>query len=76
MDGKNFRVQESREIDIQNALYNGWFHSALFTGVLCFDVDGTMIWAKHNCVGSWNDGDMSRELQEKLLDGDFVLDGR
>ena len=40
-----------------------------------FGVDGTIIWAKHNCAGSWNDGDRSRELQEKLLDDDFVLEG-
>ena len=32
-----------------------------------FEVDGTIIWAKHNCVGSWNDSDISRELQEKLV---------
>ena len=65
----NFKVQEpSSEIDLQNAMYNGRLHSALITGVLCFSVDGLLIWAKHNCVGSWNDGDMSRELQEKLID--------
>lgn len=75
VDGKNYKVQEPREIDLQNALYNGWLHSALITGVLCFGVDGTIIWAKHNCVGSWNDGDMSRELQEKLLDPDYMLEG-
>jgi hypothetical protein len=69
VDGKNFKVQEpSSEIDLQNAMYNGRLHSALITGVLCFSVDGLLIWAKHNCVGSWNDGDMSRELQEKLID--------
>ena len=67
VDGKNYRVQEPTDIDIQNAMYNGWLHSVLVTGVLCFGVDGCLIWGKHNCVGSWNDGDMSRDLQEKLL---------
>lgn len=71
VDGKNFRVQEPSDTDTQNALYNGWLHSVLITGVLCFSVDGLIIWAKHNCVGSWNDGDMSRELQEKLLCADL-----
>ncbi len=36
------------------------------TRVLCFGVDGCIAWGKHNCVGSWNDGDMSRLFQEKL----------
>jgi hypothetical protein len=71
VDGKNFRVQEPADTDVQNALYNGWLHSPLITGVLCFSVAGLLIWSKHNCVGSWNDGDMSRELQERLLHGDF-----
>lgn len=38
------------------------------TGVLVFDSDGLLIWAKHNCPGSWGDGEMSRSLQLKLLD--------
>ena len=53
---------------------DGWLHSTLVTGTLCFGVDGTLIWGKHNCVGSWNDGDMSREIQERLLDPYFVAD--
>ena len=67
VDGKNFRVQKPSDIDLQNAQYNGWLHATLITGVLCFGVDGCLIWGKHNCVGSWNDADMSRELQDKLM---------
>ena len=73
VDGKNFRVQEPSDVDLQNAMYNGWLHSALITGVLCFGVDGTLIWGKHNCVGSWNDGDMSREMCDNLLDLEKTL---
>ena len=72
VDGKNFRVQKPSDIDLQNAQYNGWLHATLITGVLCFGVDGCLIWGKHNCVGSWNDADMSRELQDKLM---LVPDG-
>jgi hypothetical protein len=72
VDGKNFHVMEPSNVDTQNAMYNGWLHSVLVTGVICVGVDGCIIWAKHNCVGSWNDGDMSRELQEKLLDPNYV----
>ena len=68
VDGKNFNVYEPSESDLQNAMYNGWLHSALITGVLCYGVDGTLIWGKHNIVGSWNDGDMCRDLIIKLID--------
>ena len=51
---------------LQNAMYSGWLHATFITRVLCFGVDGCIAWGKHNCVGSWNDGDMSRLFQEKL----------
>jgi hypothetical protein len=72
VDGKNYKVKKPSKIDLQNAMYNGWLHATLVTGVLCFGVDGCLIWGKHNCVGSWNDGDMSRDLQEKLLNDDII----
>ena len=40
----------------------------LVTGVFCYGLDGTMVWARHNCPGSWNDGEMSCALQLKLCD--------
>ena len=49
---------------------DGLLHAALVTGVLCYGVDGTLIWGKHNIVGSWNDGDMCRDLMIKLLNRD------
>ncbi|DBA00519.1 TPA: hypothetical protein N0F65_006423 [Lagenidium giganteum] len=67
-DEKNFQVQEPSSSDLQNAYYNGWLHSVLVTGTLCFDADGTIVWAKHNCPGSWNDGDISLEFCHSLLD--------
>ncbi|KAG9412142.1 hypothetical protein AC1031_017771 [Aphanomyces cochlioides] len=75
VDGKNLRVQTPCHSDLQNTLYNGWLHSVYVSGVLCFGLDGTIIWGRHNCPGSWNDGEMSRGLQElislpgKLADG-------
>ncbi len=44
VDGKNYRVKEPSEIDLQNAMYNGWLHSVLISGVLYFGVDGAIIW--------------------------------
>ena len=45
------------------------------TGTLCYGFDGTLVWGKHNCPGSWNDGDTSRVLQQKLADGRYTADG-
>jgi hypothetical protein len=75
VDGKNLHVMEPSDSEYQNALYNGWLHSVLITGCLCFLVDGTIGWAKHNCPGSWNDGEISRPLQEMICDSDLTLEG-
>ena len=66
IDGKNLRVQKPTNSDLQNAMYNGWLHATLITGVLCFGVDGTIMWGRHNCPGSWNDSEMSTGFREKL----------
>ncbi|KAF0723448.1 hypothetical protein AaE_009872 [Aphanomyces astaci] len=76
VDGKNFGVQVPTNTDLQNAQYNGWLHSVFVSGVLCFGLDGTLIWGRHNCPGSWNDGEMSRRLQEILADNDKVGHGK
>ncbi|KAG9409791.1 hypothetical protein AC1031_020102 [Aphanomyces cochlioides] len=75
VDGKNFRVQSPSNIDLQNAQFNGWLHCVFVTGVLCFGLDGTLIWGRHNCPGSWNDGEVSRRLQEILSDSRKVAVG-
>ncbi|EGZ24545.1 hypothetical protein PHYSODRAFT_479272, partial [Phytophthora sojae] len=75
VDGKNYRVQEPTRADLQNANYNGWLHSTLVTGTLCYGVDGTLVWGRHNCPSSWNDGETSRQLQEKLTNPDFTVPG-
>lgn len=54
--------------DLQDTIYNGWFHSVFVTGTICFGADGYIFWTKHNCPGSWNDADTSLELRAKLLD--------
>jgi hypothetical protein len=75
IDGKNYRVQSPSNSDLQNAMYNGWLHSTLITGTICFGVDGTIVWAKHNFPGSWNDGETSRPFQLKLCRDDINLPG-
>lgn len=49
------QVQQPSQQDLRNALYNGWLHSVLVTGTLCFAADGCIVWDKHNCPNSWND---------------------
>ncbi|OWZ01523.1 hypothetical protein PHMEG_00027068 [Phytophthora megakarya] len=73
-DGKNYPVQAPTHSDLQNAYYNGWLHSVKVTGVLCYGFDGTLIWGKHNFPGSWNDGEMSRQLQRVLADPVKTMD--
>jgi hypothetical protein len=67
IDGKNYRVQEPTDTDLQNAMYNGWLHAVFVTGTMCFGADGCIAWGKLNFVGSWNDGETSRSFQKKLL---------
>jgi hypothetical protein len=43
--------------------------------VLLLGVDGTILWVRHNCPGSWNDGDMSYALQLVLCDETIVHPG-
>jgi hypothetical protein len=66
IDGKNYPVQEPANSEVQNAMYNGWLHATLVTGVACFSAAGVVIWAKLNFYGSWNDGEMSRKFRHKL----------
>ena len=47
----------------------------MVTGTACFVVDRTICWGKHNYVGSWNDGDTSRDFQHKLANPAINLDG-
>lgn len=54
-------------------MYNGWLHATLIAGVFCFAADGTVCWGKHNVVGSWNDSEISRQFQDKLLDDNINL---
>jgi hypothetical protein len=56
-------------------MYNGWLHSVFVTGCFLYGVDGCLVWARHNFVGSWNDGDTSRDLQIKLADETINVDG-
>ena len=46
---------------------------AALSRVLVFDTDGLMIYCKHNCPGSWNDGDMCIAVCQKLLDFNTTL---
>jgi hypothetical protein len=74
-DGKNYPVQTPSNSNIQNGLSNGWLKAALITGVILYDADGCIIWAKLNYFGSWNDGETSIGMREKLADGRKNVDG-
>ena len=67
IDGKNYRVASPSSRDEQNSMYNGWLHSVFVTGTLAFGADGCIMWMKHKCPGSWNDGDTSRGFRITLV---------
>ena len=73
IDGKNLNVLQVENVEKQNSLYNGWLHGCFVTGVLVFDTNGLLIYCKHNCPGSWNDGDMCIAVLQKLLDTNTTL---
>ena len=75
VDGKNLSVLQPSDVDKQNSQYNGWLHSCFVTGILVFDTSGLLIYCKHNCPGSWNDGDMCLDLCYKLVDPLKTADG-
>ncbi|ETP21260.1 hypothetical protein F441_05159 [Phytophthora nicotianae CJ01A1] len=76
IDGKNLRVIQPPNADLQNAMYNGLLHAVFVTGTICFAADGCIIWSRHNCPGSWNDADTSIEFRNKLLSPKYCPDGR
>ncbi|KAG2997392.1 hypothetical protein PC119_g17686 [Phytophthora cactorum] len=43
IDGKNLRVQQPFNADLQNAMYNGWLHSVFVTGTICFAAGGCLL---------------------------------
>jgi hypothetical protein len=53
----------------------GWLHNTLITGVFCYGADGTVVWAKFNYPGSWNNGEISRSFQEKLINSTKTIPG-
>uniref|UniRef100_H3GVX1 DDE Tnp4 domain-containing protein n=1 Tax=Phytophthora ramorum TaxID=164328 RepID=H3GVX1_PHYRM len=57
-------------------MYNGWLHTVLDTGTICFAADGCNVWSKHNGPGLWNDSDTSLEFRSKLLDPGLCPDTR
>lgn len=62
------QVQVPSRSNLQNAMYNGWLHSDVAIGTICFASDGCIIWVRHNCPQSWNDqNSMGFNLLDKNL---------
>ncbi|KAL3661436.1 hypothetical protein V7S43_013639 [Phytophthora oleae] len=76
IDGKNYRVEQPSDTDLQNAHYNGWLHQVFVTSTICFSADGLIVWANHNCPGSWNNVDTGLGFRRKLSDPGLNPDPR
>ncbi|CAL1712331.1 unnamed protein product [Somion occarium] len=66
IDGLNLLCQESDDIEIENATYNGWLHSHFVSSVLAFRAKGTLIASNWNCPGSWHDSRVTQPIYERL----------
>jgi hypothetical protein len=75
IERKTYKVQKPTAVEVQNATNNGWLHATMITGAVCFGATGVVVWGKHNFVGSWNNGDISRPFQEKIVRSDINVDG-
>ena len=78
VDGVYFRCNDPADPDTQNAYYNGWKSCCSITNVIVFATDGTIIWVRYNCPGSWHDARLARPLYSRLTDptqtpGQFAL---
>ncbi|KAG2337597.1 hypothetical protein BDR05DRAFT_978457 [Suillus weaverae] len=55
IDGLKIPVQTSNDIDIENAMFNGWLSEHFISSVLTFSSQGIVIAARTNTPGSWHD---------------------
>ena len=68
MDGVWLPILEPGDSDIQNAYYNGWKACCNISNVIVWAPDGTIIWARYNCPGSFHDTTVAAPLLELLYD--------
>jgi len=59
VDGCNLRVLEPTDINLQNAMYNGWLSSTYVSNIIVWLFDGCAGLAILNAPGSWHDSAVS-----------------
>ena len=66
VDGLWLPILEPSDSDTQNAYYNGWKSCHNISNVIVWAPDGTILWARYNCPGSWHDYNVSQPLLDLL----------
>jgi hypothetical protein len=67
-DGLKLKLQQSRDVVIQNMFYNGWTHDHYVSNVFVFTPDGTIAACTINAPGSMHDSVVAEEggIYDKL----------
>ena len=76
VDGTTFRIEQPAGELIQNAYYSGVKSDTVVQNLFVFAPDGTIIWARTNCPGSWHDSQMGMPLfsmLQELTDGTCLI---
>ncbi len=68
-DGLKLSIENSGDVVVQNAFYNGWTSDTYVTNLFLFALDGRIIAAVLNSVGSWHDSTLAQSGEEEDPDG-------
>lgn len=72
VDGTTFHIQQPASASVQNAYYSGTKSDTMVQNLFVFAPDGTIIWARTNCPGSWHDAAIGQPLflrMHEMVDG-------
>ena len=68
VDGLWLPILQPGDQYLQNAYYNGWKACCNISNVIVWAPDGTIIWARYNCPGSYHDVTVAAPLFNILQD--------
>jgi hypothetical protein len=76
VDGTTFRIDQPADAAEQNGYYSGAKADCVVSSIFVYAPDGTVIWARINCPGSWHDSKIARPLYDILerIDGSIIAD--
>ncbi len=67
LDGFRLNIYDFTERNLQNAYWNGKYHSNI-ANLVCFTADGCICWYAINMPGSWGDGRLAQKFYQRICD--------